>query len=110
MSAASLGRTEIEIDGEGPPVVFLHGLGATSSCFQPLLSSLRGFRCIRPDFPGAGRSPRPYVPVTIEFSGRNRARRPKVRRRRRPRISWPNRWGPSLRSILPRPRPNGSRA
>ncbi len=66
MSAASLGRTEIEIDGEGPPVVFLHGLGATSSCFQPLLSSLRGFRCIRPDFPGAGRSPRPYVPVTID--------------------------------------------
>ena len=67
MSAASLGRTEIEIDGDGPPILFLHGLGATSSCFQPLLSALRGFRCIRPDFPGAGRSPRPYVPVTIDL-------------------------------------------
>ncbi len=66
MSGAALGKIEIEIDGEGPPIVFLHGLGATSSSFQPLLSSLRGFRCIRPDFPGAGRSPRPYVPVTIE--------------------------------------------
>jgi pimeloyl-ACP methyl ester carboxylesterase len=66
MSGAALGRIEIEIDGEGPPIVFLHGLGATSSSFQPLLSSLNGFRCIRPDFPGAGRSPRPYVPVTIE--------------------------------------------
>jgi pimeloyl-ACP methyl ester carboxylesterase len=67
MSGAALGRVEIEIDGEGPPIVFLHGLGATSSSFQPLLPALRGFRCIRPDFPGAGRSPRPYVPVTIDF-------------------------------------------
>lgn len=66
MSGASLGRTQIEIDGDGPPVVFLHGLGATSTCFQPLLPSLHGFRCIRPDFPGAGRSPRPYVPVTVD--------------------------------------------
>ncbi len=67
MSGASFGRIEIEIDGDGPPVIFLHGLGATSSSFQPLLSALRGFRCIRPDFPGAGRSPRPYIPVTIDF-------------------------------------------
>src|ERR1700722_18015627 len=67
MSGASFGRIELEIDGDGPPVVFLHGLGATSSSFQPLLPALHGFRCIRPDFPGAGRSPRPYVPVTIDF-------------------------------------------
>ena len=67
MSGASLGRIEIEIDGDGPPIVFLHGLGATSSSFQPLLTALHGFRCIRPDFPGAGRSPRPYVPITIDF-------------------------------------------
>ena len=39
---------------------------ATSNCFQPLLPSSHGFRCIRPDFPGAGRSPRPYVPVTVD--------------------------------------------
>ena len=67
MSGASLGRIEIEIDGDGPPIVFLHGLGATSSSFQPLLPALRGFRCIRPDFPGAGRSARSYGPVTIDF-------------------------------------------
>lgn len=54
MSGASFGRIEIEIDGDGPPIVFLHGLGATSSSFQPLLSALRGFRCIRADFPGTG--------------------------------------------------------
>ena len=27
MSGAAVGRIEIEIDGEGPPIVFLHGLG-----------------------------------------------------------------------------------
>ena len=66
VSGASLGRIELEIDGEGPPIVFLHGLGATSSSFQPLLDSLGGFRCIRPDLPGAGRSPAPFAPITIE--------------------------------------------
>jgi 3-oxoadipate enol-lactonase len=66
VSGASLGRIELEIDGEGPPIVFLHGLGATSSSFQPLLDSLGGFRCIRPDLPGAGRSPPPFSPITME--------------------------------------------
>jgi 3-oxoadipate enol-lactonase len=66
MSGAALGRIELEIDGEGPPIVFLHGLGATSSSFQPVLDSLGGFRCIRPDLPGAGRSPRPFAPITID--------------------------------------------
>jgi pimeloyl-ACP methyl ester carboxylesterase len=66
MSGAALGRIELEIDGDGPPIVFLHGLGATSSSFQPLLESLRGFRCIRPDLPGAGRSPRPVAPLSME--------------------------------------------
>ena len=66
MSGAALGRIQLEIDGEGPPIVFLHGLGATSSSFQPLLDSLLGFRCIRPDLPGAGRSPLPYAQITID--------------------------------------------
>jgi pimeloyl-ACP methyl ester carboxylesterase len=66
MSGASIGRIELEIDGDGPPIVFLHGLGATSSSFQPLLASLGGFRCIRPDLPGAGRSPRPFAPLSVE--------------------------------------------
>ena len=32
---------------------------APRTCFQPLLSALAGFRVIRPDLPGAGRSPAP---------------------------------------------------
>jgi len=66
MSGAMLGLIALEIEGDGPPVVFLHGLGATSSSFQPLLEALGGFRCIRPDLPGAGRSPRPHAPVSME--------------------------------------------
>jgi pimeloyl-ACP methyl ester carboxylesterase len=66
MSGASLGRIALEIDGEGPPIVFLHGLGATSSAFQPLLDSLHGFRCIRPDLPGSGRSERPLVSLSMD--------------------------------------------
>jgi pimeloyl-ACP methyl ester carboxylesterase len=66
MSAASPGPIVFEIDGDGPPVLFLHGLGATSSVFQPLLDSLRGFRCIRPDLPGSGRSARPSDALSID--------------------------------------------
>jgi 3-oxoadipate enol-lactonase len=66
MSGAALGQIQLEIDGEGPPIVFLHGLGATSSSFQPLLDSLDGYRCIRPDLPGAGRSSLPFAKITME--------------------------------------------
>ena len=66
MSGATLRRIQLEIDGQGPPIVFLHGLGATSSSFQPLLDSLLGFRCIRPDLPGAGRSTLPHAQITMD--------------------------------------------
>ena len=68
----------IEIDGAGPPIVFVHGLGGTSNSFQTLLGALGGFRCIRPDLPGSGRSPRPF-----ERADDRRVRRDDRRRRRR---------------------------
>lgn len=49
----------IEQDGEGPAIILLHGLGATSNTFQPLMPALKGRRVVRPDLPGAGRSPTP---------------------------------------------------
>jgi 3-oxoadipate enol-lactonase len=67
MSAAALGRTQLEIDGDGAPVVFIHGLAGTSNFFQPLLSAFGGFRCIRPDLPGSGRSPRPHAALSIDL-------------------------------------------
>ena len=65
MTGAAVGRTQIEIDGEGPAIVFVHGLGGTSNSFQMLLGALGGFRCIRPDLPGSGRSPRPFQALTM---------------------------------------------
>ena len=67
MSSAALGKTLLEIDGDGAPVVFVHGLGATSNCWQALLGAFAGFRCIRPDLPGSGRSPRPAAPLTLDL-------------------------------------------
>lgn len=49
----------IDQEGEGPAIILLHGLGATSNSFQPLMPTLRGRRIVRPDLPGAGRSPTP---------------------------------------------------
>jgi 3-oxoadipate enol-lactonase len=56
----------IEIDGEGPTILFVHGLGGTSNSFQTLLSALDGFRCVRPDLPGSGRSPTPVGKLTMD--------------------------------------------
>ncbi|MFF7182952.1 alpha/beta fold hydrolase [Streptomyces sp. NPDC008121] len=54
-----------EESGDGAPVIMVHGLGGTSSCFEPLAAGLsRQYRTIRYDFNGHGRTPlRP--PVTI---------------------------------------------
>jgi haloalkane dehalogenase len=44
--------------GEGPPVVLLHGLGATNASMLPTLWDLaRDHRAIAPDLPGFGDSP-----------------------------------------------------
>jgi 3-oxoadipate enol-lactonase len=62
---AALGRVRIEVDGEGPAILFVHGLGGTSNSFQMLLGAFPGFRCLRPDLPGSGRSPTPFGALTI---------------------------------------------
>lgn len=66
MTDAAIGATRIEIDGAGSAIVFVHGLGGTSNSFQALLGALGGFRCIRPDLPGSGRSPRPFQALSME--------------------------------------------
>jgi pimeloyl-ACP methyl ester carboxylesterase len=57
----------IDSDGEGPPIVMLHGLGGTSNSFQAMVPALAGFRVVRPDLPGAGRSPTPVQEITVEL-------------------------------------------
>lgn len=67
MTGAAVGRIQIEIDGAGSPIVFVHGLGGTSNSFQALVQALGGFRCIRPDLPGSGRSLRPFQALSIDM-------------------------------------------
>jgi pimeloyl-ACP methyl ester carboxylesterase len=66
MTTVRLSGMALESEGEGTPVVMIHGLGGTSNSFQPLISALSGFRVIRPDLPGAGRSPTPPQKITVE--------------------------------------------
>ncbi|MCS7168565.1 MAG: alpha/beta hydrolase [Gemmatales bacterium] len=56
-AATSLGRIYYEIDGEGPPIIFVHGLGATSNVWHGVRTILKKqFRVIAFDLPGSGRS------------------------------------------------------
>jgi len=57
MADFRLGSLVAEIAGDGPAVVMVHGLGGSSNSFQPLIPGLAHFNVIRPDLPGAARSP-----------------------------------------------------
>ena len=63
MADVRLGSLVTEDEGDGPAVVLVHGLGGDSNSFQTLMGALEGYRVLRPDLPGAGRSAlRPGVP------------------------------------------------
>lgn len=49
-------RIAVEEDGEGDAILCLHGLGGDSNTWTPLMPALAGWRVIRPDLPGSGRS------------------------------------------------------
>lgn len=52
-------RVHVRIEGEGPPLLMIHGFGASSAAFGPLASLLRTQRTlIMPDLPGFGYSER----------------------------------------------------
>jgi len=51
-----------------PPIVFLHGWGASHKCWRWTFSAFAPrFRLIAPDFPGFGLSEKPPVDYTMEF-------------------------------------------
>lgn len=45
--------------GDGPPVLFLHGLGASSRYWDNIAANTTGYHGIAPDLLGFGRSPKP---------------------------------------------------
>ena len=65
MTSVHVRGMAIDSEGEGPPIVMLHGLGGTSNSFQAMVPALTGFRVVRPDLPGAGRSPTPAQKITV---------------------------------------------
>ena len=51
----------VEVDGEGDPIVMVHGLGGTTNTWTPLLSAVSGLKRIRIELPGSGRSHRAHA-------------------------------------------------
>ena len=68
MIASNLGTNIFyEVSGDGPPILFVHGLGGTSNVWQPQRAVLsRLFKVITLDLPGSGRSDRSERTYTME--------------------------------------------
>lgn len=56
----------VEDVGSGPVVVCVHGLGGTSNTWSAMHSAFEGFRCVRVDLPGCGRSVSDVNGIRIE--------------------------------------------
>jgi 3-oxoadipate enol-lactonase len=65
MTSVTFRGMTIDSEGAGPPIVMLHGLGGTSNGFQAMVPALAGFRLVRPDLLGAGRSPTPAQRISV---------------------------------------------
>ena len=58
-------RIAIEVDGEGDPVLLVHGLGGTTNTWTALGAAFARMKRIRFDLPGSGRSDRVEGPLSI---------------------------------------------
>jgi 3-oxoadipate enol-lactonase len=59
-------RIAFEVEGDGEPVVMIHGLGGTSNVWGPLLPAFSRNKRIRFDLPGSGRSARFEGPLSVD--------------------------------------------
>ncbi|HUZ11074.1 MAG TPA: alpha/beta hydrolase [Acidimicrobiales bacterium] len=59
------------VRGDGPPVVFVHGVYVGGSLWDPLVDRLDGLRCILPTWPlGAHRDPAPHADLSALATAR----------------------------------------
>lgn len=55
-----------DVQGDGPPVLFIHGLGSSARDWEPQVADLRDhYRCIAYDARGHGRSGKPPGPYSV---------------------------------------------
>jgi pimeloyl-ACP methyl ester carboxylesterase len=66
MALHLIDKMAVEDEGEGDAVVCVHGLGGTSNTWTALMPALAGYRVVRLDLPGSGRSPAVSGPLSIE--------------------------------------------
>lgn len=56
MATQIITNLAVEVEGKGPAIVCVHGLGGSSNTWTPLLPVMQGYRVVRIDLPGSGRS------------------------------------------------------
>lgn len=60
-------RSAYSVEGEGPPLFLIHGIGASRHSFDGLVAALKGkYRCIGYDLRGHGKSPTPKPPYSLD--------------------------------------------
>jgi pimeloyl-ACP methyl ester carboxylesterase len=66
MASTQIQGLFIEIEGDGEPVVCIHGLGGSSNNWTPVMAAFAGKRVVRFDLPGSARSPLPSQKLSID--------------------------------------------
>jgi 3-oxoadipate enol-lactonase len=60
-------RSAFSVEGSGPPLFLIHGIGASRHSWDGLVGHLKmHFRCISYDLRGHGKSPTPLPPYTLD--------------------------------------------
>jgi len=60
-------QSAYSVEGAGPPLILIHGIGASRHSWDGLIGHLRAdFRCVSYDLRGHGRSPSPKPPYALD--------------------------------------------